>query len=93
MELTGRVALITGGKRIGAAVAAEPAAGQWVTMSFGVSGSAGPDLERERLLNESDAALYEAKGAGRNRVVCAPPQKTRAGRRAARPAQTQVATA
>jgi diguanylate cyclase (GGDEF)-like protein len=51
------------------AVAAEPAAGLWVTMSFGVSGSAGPNLERERLLNEADAALYEAKARGRNQVV------------------------
>ena len=53
------------------AVAAEPAAGQWVTMSFGVSGSAGPDLERERLLDEADAALYEAKARGRDQVVAA----------------------
>jgi diguanylate cyclase (GGDEF)-like protein len=52
-----------------AAVAAEPAAGLSVTMSFGVSGSAGPKLERERLLNEADAALYEAKARGRNQVV------------------------
>ena len=53
------------------AVAAEPAAGQWVTMSFGVSGSAGPDLERERLLDEADAALYDAKARGRDQVVAA----------------------
>jgi diguanylate cyclase (GGDEF)-like protein len=51
------------------AVAAEPAAGLSVTMSFGVSGSAGPDLDRERLLNEADAALYEAKARGRDQVV------------------------
>ena len=53
------------------AVAAEPAAGQWGTMSFGVSGSVGPDLERERLADEADAALYEAKARGRDQVVAA----------------------
>jgi diguanylate cyclase (GGDEF)-like protein len=51
------------------AVAAEPAAGLSVTMSFGVSGSAGATLEREQLLNEADAALYEAKRRGRNQVA------------------------
>jgi PleD family two-component response regulator len=42
-----------------------------VTMSFGVAGSAGPDLEHERLLAEADTALYEAKARGRNQVVAA----------------------
>jgi diguanylate cyclase (GGDEF)-like protein len=54
-----------------AAVAAEPAAGRGVSVSFGVAGSAGPDLERERLLDEADAALYEAKARGRDQVVAA----------------------
>jgi diguanylate cyclase (GGDEF)-like protein len=54
-----------------AAVAAEPAAGLWITMSFGVAGSAGPDLERERLLDEADTALYQAKARGRDQVVAA----------------------
>jgi diguanylate cyclase (GGDEF)-like protein len=53
------------------AVAAEPAAGLQVTMSFGVAGSVGPELERERLLDEADAALYEAKARGRDQVVAA----------------------
>jgi diguanylate cyclase (GGDEF)-like protein len=58
-------------EQLRAAVAAEPAAGLWVTMSFGVSGSAGPELVRERLLDEADLALYEAKAHGRNQVVAA----------------------
>jgi len=44
-------------EQLRAAVAAEPAAGLSVTMSFGVSGSTGPHLEREQLLDEADAAL------------------------------------
>ena len=55
-----------------AAVAAEPAAGLWVTMSFGVAGSTGLGLECERLLDQADTALYEAKARGRDRVVAAP---------------------
>jgi PleD family two-component response regulator len=42
-----------------------------VTMSFGVAGSSGPGLERQRLLDEADAALYEAKARGRDQVVAA----------------------
>jgi diguanylate cyclase (GGDEF)-like protein len=55
-----------------AAVAAEPAAGLQITMSFGVAGSVGHRLERERLLDEADAALYAAKARGRDQVVAAP---------------------
>ena len=42
-----------------------------VTLSAGVSGvnSALEDVEIEKLLKEADAALYEAKRTGRNRVV------------------------
>jgi diguanylate cyclase (GGDEF)-like protein len=58
-------------EQLRAAVAAEPAAGLRVTMSFGVAGSAGPGLERERLLDEADTALYEAKARGRDQVVTA----------------------
>jgi diguanylate cyclase (GGDEF)-like protein len=54
-----------------AAVAAEPAAGVRVTMSFGVANSTGPALKREPLLDAADAALYEAKASGRDRVVTA----------------------
>ena len=59
-------------EQLRAAVAAEPAAGLWVTMSFGVAGSAGPGLQRELLLDEADTALYAAKARGRDQVVSAP---------------------
>ena len=59
-------------EQLRAAVAAEPAAGLWVTMSFGVAGSTGLGLECERLLDQADTALYEAKARGRDRVVAAP---------------------
>ena len=52
-------------------MAAEPAAGLPVTMSFGVAGSVGSELERELLLDEADAALYDAKARGRDQVVAA----------------------
>jgi diguanylate cyclase (GGDEF)-like protein len=58
-------------EQLRAAVAAEPAAGLWVTISFGIAGSAGRELERERLLGEADTALYEAKARGRDQVVAA----------------------
>jgi diguanylate cyclase (GGDEF)-like protein len=54
-----------------AAVAAEPAAGLRITMSFGVAGSVGTRLERERLLDEADTALYLAKARGRDQVIAA----------------------
>jgi diguanylate cyclase (GGDEF)-like protein len=56
-------------EQLRAAVAAAPAAGRQVTMSFGVAGSSGPDLKR--LLDEADAALYEAKARGRDQVIAA----------------------
>jgi diguanylate cyclase (GGDEF)-like protein len=62
------------------AVAAEPAAGVHVTMSFGVAGSTGPGLEREPLLDAADAALYRAKATGRDRVVTAGHEHERAAR-------------
>jgi diguanylate cyclase (GGDEF)-like protein len=51
------------------AVGREPIAGQHVTMSFGVavSGAAGFALEGQYA--RADAALYRAKGTGRDRVV------------------------
>src|SRR4051812_10146070 len=58
-------------EQLRAAVAAEPAAGLRITMSFGVASSAGRELERERLLDEADAALYEAKALGRDQVAVA----------------------
>ena len=47
------------------------AAGGQVTMSFGVAGTRGGGFEYDRVLAEADAALYEAKQSGRNRVVLA----------------------
>ena len=43
-----------------------------VTMSLGVAIARAPGLDFERLFKASDAALYEAKRAGRDRVVLAP---------------------
>ncbi len=60
-------------EQLRAAVAAEPAAGAHVTMSFGVAGSTGTVLDREQLLGAADAALYDAKARGRDQVVTAAP--------------------
>jgi diguanylate cyclase (GGDEF)-like protein len=56
-----------------AAVAQEPLGGHRVTMSFGAAASA-PDqvFDYEAVFGAADAALYEAKHSGRDRV-CPPP--------------------
>jgi diguanylate cyclase (GGDEF)-like protein len=58
-------------ERLRIAVSAFPAGGVDVTMSFGVAGSQGGGFDYEALFAAADAALYEAKDAGRNRVVIA----------------------
>jgi diguanylate cyclase (GGDEF)-like protein len=55
-------------EQLRAAVAAEPVAGRRVTMSFGVAASGGRAFDLELLYARADAALYEAKRSGRNRV-------------------------
>ncbi|MFJ6023948.1 diguanylate cyclase [Brevundimonas sp. NPDC092305] len=80
------------GIRASIAALTEPGGAQ-VSASIGVAAIPSTSGAMKDLLGASDAALYEAKGGGRNRVVCAPLQKARAGRRAARPVQTQVVAA
>jgi diguanylate cyclase (GGDEF)-like protein len=60
------------------AVAQEPLGGHRVTMSFGAAASE-PDqvFDYQAVFGAADAALYEAKHSGRNRV-CPPPAGTRA---------------
>ena len=53
------------------AVADEPVAGLAVTISFGVAGTEAGGFDREQVLAAADDALYEAKAAGRDRVVAA----------------------
>ncbi len=44
-----------------------------VTASMGVADTAGPDADLEDLLRRADAAMYQAKEAGRNHITLAPP--------------------
>jgi diguanylate cyclase (GGDEF)-like protein len=52
--------------------------GLGVTASFGVATASGEDVVFEHLFRDADAALYEAKRTGRNRVVAAGDQATAA---------------
>jgi diguanylate cyclase (GGDEF)-like protein len=60
-------------ERLRLAIAAQVFAGREVTMTFGVSATHGGEpFEYESHFERADAALYEAKRAGRNRVHSAP---------------------
>jgi len=43
-----------------------------ITISLGVSAARGAQVDYDTLFKAADEALYEAKHAGRNRVVAAP---------------------
>jgi diguanylate cyclase (GGDEF)-like protein len=43
-----------------------------ITISLGLSAASGDDVEYDTLFRAADAALYDAKRGGRNRVVAAP---------------------
>jgi len=62
-------------ERLRTAISDEPLAGQVrVTMSFGVAASQrGGRFDYEAIFAEADAALYEAKDSGRDRVRRAEP--------------------
>jgi diguanylate cyclase (GGDEF)-like protein len=61
-------------EQLRAAVAAAPAGGVPVTMSFGVACSPAGSFDREAVLADADAALYEAKALGRDRVAYDEPE-------------------
>jgi len=74
-------------ERLRRRVAAEPIEGIPVTVSGGVAVSAPGPLDPDRLFIRADSALYTAKHEGRNRVRCAPPERTASvehGRRSGR---------
>lgn len=66
----------SGGQRIAerlrVAVEQSCPTGLCVTVSLGLSAGRGAEVDYERLFAAADEALYEAKRAGRNRVVVAP---------------------
>jgi diguanylate cyclase (GGDEF)-like protein len=59
--------------RLRAAVQEAQPAGVPVTLSLGVSAAQGAQVDYDTLFRSADAALYEAKHAGRNRVSAALP--------------------
>ena len=52
-----------------AAIAGEPVAGVEITITFGVAGSGTDGFDGHAVLAAADRALYEAKAAGRDRVI------------------------
>jgi diguanylate cyclase (GGDEF)-like protein len=60
-------------ERLRAAVEHANPTGIAVTISVGLSTAVGEDIVYETLFKSADRALYDAKHAGRNRVVAAPP--------------------
>jgi diguanylate cyclase (GGDEF)-like protein len=57
------------GERLRSGLEHELPAGVAITISIGVSAACGEQMDYESLFKEADLALYEAKRAGRNRVV------------------------
>jgi diguanylate cyclase (GGDEF)-like protein len=55
--------------RIEEKVSVEDARDERVTVSLGVATGAPPDFDEVSLLRNADAALYQAKASGRNRVI------------------------
>jgi diguanylate cyclase (GGDEF)-like protein len=60
--------------QVAAAVPEVAVLGRAITVSIGVAKSANPPESASKLLWRADSALYEAKGAGRNRVVADSPE-------------------
>jgi len=58
-------------ERLRAAVEQSRPQGIRITISLGLSAAAGEDVDYDTLFRAADAALYDAKRAGRNRVVAA----------------------
>jgi diguanylate cyclase (GGDEF)-like protein len=59
-------------ERLRAAVEQARPQGIRVTISLGLSAASGEDVDYDSLFRAADAALYDAKRGGRNRVVTAP---------------------
>lgn len=73
-------------QRLHAAVGSGRRGGLRVTMSFGVSCSCcGDAFDYDRVFEAADAALYEAKNSGRNRVCVARPERAATGDKSGRP--------
>jgi diguanylate cyclase (GGDEF)-like protein len=53
-----------------------------ITISLGISAGSGEEVDYDILFRAADVALYEAKHAGRNRVVAAPTPTTAVGAQA-----------